>query len=69
MPLPRRQAVIDHRRIEPAVIDALHVGVVVFDPRGRLLEMNRQAASLLELSPEALGGAHWAEVLPPGSVV
>jgi signal transduction histidine kinase len=66
---PRRQALADRVRTEPALIDALRVGILVFDPSGRLLDMNRQAASLLEIPRETEPEAAWPGGLPAGSVV
>ncbi|MBM3319494.1 MAG: PAS domain-containing protein [Candidatus Eisenbacteria bacterium] len=65
----RRPALAERVRTEPPLIDALHVGILVFDPSGRLLDINRQAASLLEIPREAEPEAVRSGELPPGSVV
>ncbi|RPJ42803.1 MAG: PAS domain-containing protein [Candidatus Latescibacterota bacterium] len=66
---PRRESVIERARLEPGVIDALHVGVLVLDPSGRIVDLNREAALLLDLSADSARDCASRDVLPPGSVV
>jgi signal transduction histidine kinase len=61
--------VLDRSRLDTSVIDALHVGVIVVDLSGRVVEMNREAASLLELPLPASRDRFWADLLPPAGVV
>jgi signal transduction histidine kinase len=52
-----------------ALLDALHVGVLLLDPEGRVLEMNREAGTLLERHAEAGRGLLLGDALFPGNIV
>jgi PAS domain-containing protein len=47
-----------------AVFEQMHAGVVVFDPGGRLLNLNRAAETILSVRAGAARGKTWRELAP-----
>jgi len=52
-----------------AIIDRLHVGVLVIDPEGKILDINGNGARLLRLRSGETVGRKALDVLPGGSVI
>ena len=68
-------AVLGFRIFDPlpaarrAVLEQMHVGVVVFDAHWRVLSLNSAAEKVLGIAEHAARGRTWQQVTPPGAAL